>query len=48
MFHSEGITACFSIADGPLSLQESMDKGPRLLEIKTAELIRLWHLSQII
>lgn len=40
-FHREGITACFAIADGPLSLEESISKGPQLIEKKSAELIRL-------
>lgn len=42
VFHREGITACFAIADGPLSLQDSIERGPELLETKTAELIRFW------
>ncbi len=42
IFHREGITACFSIADGPLALEESIQRGPDLLKIKTAELIRVW------
>ncbi len=46
IFHREGISACFSIADGPLSLQESISRGPQLLETKTAELFRLWNLTQ--
>jgi len=42
IFHREGITACFAIASGPLTLEESIQKGPDLLKIKTAELIRIW------
>ncbi len=42
VFHREGITACFAIADGPLSIQDSIERGPELLEAKTAELIRIW------
>ncbi len=42
IFHSEGITACFAIADGPLSLEQSISKGPQLLESKTVELMRFW------
>ncbi|MCJ7806684.1 MAG: glycerate kinase [Clostridia bacterium] len=44
VFHREGISACFAIANGPLSLEESISKGPQLLENKTAELMRLWKL----
>lgn len=40
-FHREGITACFAIADGPLSLEESLARGPELLNNKAAELMRL-------
>ncbi len=46
-FHREGLTACFAIADGPLTLEESMAKAPQLLESKTAELIRLWQALKI-
>ncbi len=42
-FHREGLTACFAIADGPLSLEESIQRGPELLKTKTAELIRIWN-----
>lgn len=40
-FHREGLTACFTIADGPLSLKESQERGPVLLEIRMTELMRL-------
>ena len=40
-FHREGISASFAIADGPLSLEESLARGPQLLERKIAELMRL-------
>lgn len=40
-FHREGITACFAIADGPLSLEESVARGPELLSKKAAEVMRL-------
>ncbi len=45
-FREEGITASFAIADGPLSLKESIDRGPQLLEIKTAEIMRLCKIFQ--
>ncbi len=48
IFHREGINACFCIADGPLSLQESISRGSQLLETKTAELFRLWKLTQTV
>ncbi len=41
-FRSQGITASFAIADGPLSLEESLARGPELIEKLTAELISLW------
>jgi len=40
--HLEGITACFAIADGPLSTEDSIKKGPELLKNKTVQLMRLW------
>ena len=46
VFHREGITACFAVADGPLSLEESISRGPELLEIKSAEALRLWRTGQ--
>lgn len=45
VFHREGVSACFAIADGPLSPEESISRGPQLLENKTAELMRLWKLG---
>ncbi len=42
-FHSEGITACLAIADGPISLEESIARGPELIEKKSAELIRIFE-----
>ncbi len=47
LFHREGILACFAIADGPLTLKESMEKGPYLLQTKTAELLRLWNAARL-
>ncbi len=41
-FHREGITASFAISDGPLSLEESISRGPELLKTQTAELLRFW------
>lgn len=43
IFHEEGITACFAIADGPLSLDESISRGPQLIEKKAAELARIFN-----
>jgi glycerate kinase len=42
LFHEAGIAACFALADGPLSLDESIRRAPELLKNKTAELMRLW------
>ncbi len=47
LFHQEGILACFAIADGPLTLKESMGKGPYLLQTKTTELLRLWNAARL-
>ena len=44
-FHSEGLSACFAIADGPLTLEQSIARGPELLKNKTAELLRLWRIA---
>ena len=44
-FHSEGLNACFAIADGPLTLEQSITRGPELLRNKTAELLRLWRIA---
>ncbi len=41
LFRREGITASFAIADGPLSLEESIARSRQLLEAKTAELMHL-------
>ena len=40
--HKAGITAAFAIADGPLSVEESIKRGPELLKRKTEELMYLW------
>ena len=40
--HQVGITACFSITSGPMSLEESMKNSAALLESVTAEVVRLW------
>ena len=42
LYHKAGLTACFAIADGPLSSEESIGRAPELLKNKTGELIRLW------
>ncbi len=39
IFHSVGINACFAIADGPLTLSESLERGPELIERKIRELM---------
>lgn len=45
-FHQAGFTACFAIADGPLSLEESMTRAPVLLKNKAAELLRFWSAAK--
>jgi glycerate 2-kinase len=42
ILHNEGITASFTIVDGPISLEESIKRGPELIKMKTAELMRFW------
>ncbi|MDY6826818.1 MAG: glycerate kinase [Bacillota bacterium] len=44
-FYNAGIEACFTIADGPLALEESLRRGPELLESKTSQLFRLWKIA---
>ncbi|MFO8191428.1 MAG: glycerate kinase [Bacillota bacterium] len=44
-FHNAGIKACFAIADSPLTLEESLRRGPELLESKTSQLFRLWKIA---
>ncbi len=40
-FYESGITAVFSILDKPLSLQESLANGARLLEKQVENVVRL-------
>ncbi len=42
IFHQHGITASFVIANGPMSLENSIALGPQLLERTAREVIRLW------
>ncbi|GGH83745.1 glycerate kinase [Pullulanibacillus pueri] len=39
--YEKGLTSAFSIADGPMSLEDSMEKGKVLLQKQTARLFRL-------
>ena len=41
--HEEGVTAYFSIADRPMTLETSMHEAERLLANTTAEVMRLWQ-----
>lgn len=41
--HQAGITAAFSITDGPISLNEALSRGAELLENKTAALIHFYQ-----
>lgn len=40
--HDEGITACFAIANGPMTLAESMEQTAELLEFQAEQVMRLW------
>jgi glycerate kinase len=40
--YNEGITAWFSICDGPLTLEEAMRETPRLVESAARNVVRLW------
>lgn len=41
LFRQEGISACFSIVNGPVTLQEAMQAAPELVERITAEIFFL-------
>ncbi|MDW7739784.1 MAG: glycerate kinase [Bacillota bacterium] len=43
--HDEGICACFAIANGPMDLEESINRGPELLYSKTKELFRFLNIN---
>ncbi len=45
LLHQEGITACYSIINGPMSLKEAMDNTAELVELAAAEVLRLWKES---
>ncbi|MFU8794414.1 MAG: glycerate kinase [Dethiobacteria bacterium] len=47
-FHQVGINACFAIADGPLTLAESLKRGPELIEHKVRELMLFWSTGMMI
>ncbi|HUT37652.1 MAG TPA: glycerate kinase [Planctomycetota bacterium] len=40
--HDEGITACFSILDPPMTLQEAIGRAPELLASAAEEVVRLF------
>ncbi len=45
LFHQEGITACYSIVNGPMSLERAMNNTAELVELTTTEVLRLWKES---
>jgi glycerate kinase len=45
IFHEAGIDAVFSIARGPVSLEESMRKAAALLESVVEEVMRVYLLG---
>jgi glycerate kinase len=42
-FYRQGITACFSIVNRPMSLQDSMESVAELIELVTVDILRLWN-----
>lgn len=42
-----GITAVFSIVDGPCSVEEAMARGPQFLEQRTAQIARIFFRNRI-
>lgn len=42
MIHREGITACFSIINQPMTLEDAMQKTADLVKTAAEEVIRLW------
>jgi glycerate kinase len=44
--HKEGITAYFSIANKPLTLEESMKNAASLLKMTTLEIMQLWKTTR--
>ena len=44
--HAEGITACFSIADGPMQLEDAFDRAPKLLARAAEQVVRLFVRGQ--
>lgn len=45
LLYEKGLTAAFSITDGPMSLQEAMKNGTVLIERQTEQIFRLLRLS---
>lgn len=43
LFYQAGIDACFAIAGGPITLEESIRKGPALLKNTAIQVARLWN-----
>ncbi len=43
--HQEGLTACFSIINRPMDLEEAMAKTSSLLETSAEQVMRLWNAS---
>lgn len=40
--YDDGITACFAVANGPMTLEESMDQAAKLLEFKAEQVMKVW------
>ena len=43
LFFQAGIQSCFAIAGGPITLEESIEKGPSLLKTTAVRVARLWN-----
>ena len=40
--HNEGIAACFSIASGPMGIEEAISQAAKLLASRAEEVLRLF------
>lgn len=40
--YDDGITACFAVANGPMTLEESMEQAAKLLEFKAEQVMKVW------
>ena len=43
--HEQGLTAAFSIANGPMTLEDAMNNGDKLIEQQTEQIFRALKLK---